>query len=144
MQIEPPEIIELLYSAIVGPEDAEQLFRFEELIQLLSPRVEWILSTADPHTLCEEAPPSAIEFSGKEGFRQLALYFRDSLLVISGDLTGCITHHQLAFLFGRVRLRTPGKDQPIETNLAAKITFNDSTIIKGQIWISRPLAGDIV
>lgn len=83
--------------------------------------------------LCEEAPPNAIEFSGKEGFRQLALYFRDSLLVVSGDLTGCITHHQLVFSFGRARLRTPGMDQPIETNLAAKITFNGSTIIKGPI-----------
>ena len=62
-------------------------------------------------------------FSGKEGFRQLALYFRDRLNVISGDLTGCITHHHLVFAFGRVRLRPPGTGQVAETNIAAKITF---------------------
>jgi hypothetical protein len=45
-------------------------------------------------------------FSGTEGFRQLVLYFRDRLHVISGDLTGCIPHHHLIFSFGRVRLQT--------------------------------------
>jgi hypothetical protein len=131
--MERPEIVELFYSALVGPNDAEQLFQF------LSPSVEWILSAADPQTLGEEVPSNAIRFSGKEGFRQLALYFRDSLRVASRDLTGCITHHQLVFAFGRVRLRTPGIDQPTETNMAAKITFHGSTIIKGQIRISSPL-----
>jgi hypothetical protein len=48
VEIEPLEIVGLLYSAIMGPHDAEQLFRFEELIHFLSPRVEWIPSTADP------------------------------------------------------------------------------------------------
>jgi hypothetical protein len=131
--MERPEIVELFYSVLVGPNDAEQLVPF------LSPRVEWILSAADPQTLGEESPSNAISFSGKEGFRQLAHYFRDSLNVISGDLTGCIPHHHLVFSFGRVRLRTPGMAQPAETNLAAKITFSGSTIIKGQIRISWPL-----
>jgi hypothetical protein len=130
--MERPEIVELFYSALVGPNDAEQLFQF------LSPSVEWILSAADPQTLGEEVPSNAIRFSGKEGFRQLALYFRDSLRVVSGDLTGCITHHQLVFSFGRVRLETPGMDRSAETNIAAKITFHGSSIIKGQIRISWP------
>jgi hypothetical protein len=131
--MERPEIVELFYSALVDPNDLERLFQF------LSPRVEWILSAAEPHTLGEELPSNAIKFSGKEGFRQLALYVRDSLKVISGDLTGCITNHQLVFAFGRVRLQTPGMDQPAETNIAAKITFQRSKIIKGQIRISWPL-----
>jgi hypothetical protein len=131
--MERPEIVELFYSALVGPNDAEQLFPF------LSPRVEWILSAAEPHRLEDELPSNAIKFSGKEGFRQLALYFRDSLNVISGDLTGCVTNHQLVFAFGRVRLRTPGMHQPAETNIAAKIAFRGSIIIKGQIRISWPL-----
>ena len=131
--MERPEIVELLYSALVDPNDLEQLFQF------LSPRVEWILSAADPQTLGEEVPSNAIRFSGKEGFRQLALYLRDRLKVISGDLTGCITSHQLVFAFGRVPLRTPGMVQPAETNIAAKITFQGSKIIKGQIRISWPL-----
>jgi hypothetical protein len=126
-----------LYSALVGSGDAEQLFQF------LSPRVEWILSAADPQTLGEEVPSNAIRFSGKEGFRQLTLYFRDSLRVVSGDLTGCITHHQLIFAFGRVRLQTSGTDQSTETNIAAKITFHGSGIIKGQIRISWPLVFEI-
>jgi len=103
--MERPEIVELFYSALVGPNDFEQLFPF------LSLNVEWLLSAADPHTLGEESPSNAIKFSGKEGFRQLALYFRDSLKVISGDMTGCITHHHLVFAFGRVRLRSPGTGQ---------------------------------
>ena len=107
--------------------------------QFLSPSVKWILSAADPQTLGEEVPFNAIRFSGKEGFRQLALHFRDSLRVVSGDLTGCITHHQLVFAFGRVRLETPGMDRSAETNIAAKITFHGSSIIKGQIRISWPL-----
>jgi hypothetical protein len=131
--MERPEIVELFYSALVGPKGVEQLVPF------LSPRVEWILSAADPQTLGEAVPSNAIKFSGKEGFRQLALYFRDSLNVISGDLTGCITHHHLVFSFGRVRLQSPGMKQPTETNMAAKITFYRSTIIKGQIRISWPL-----
>jgi hypothetical protein len=98
--MERAEIVELFYSALVGANDAEQL------VQFFSPKVEWIVSAADPQTLGEEVPPNAIRFSWKEGFRQLARYFRDSLNVISGDLTGCITHHQLVFSFGRVRLRT--------------------------------------
>ena len=71
--MERPEIVELFYSALFSPNDVEQLFEF------LWPRVEWILSAADPQTLGEELPSNAIKFSGKEGFRQLALYLRDSL-----------------------------------------------------------------
>jgi hypothetical protein len=139
VQIDPPEIVELFYSALIGPADVEQLFRFEELIQFVSPRVEWILSAADPQTFGEESPSNAITFSGKEGCRQLALYFRDRLNVISGDLTRCITHHHLLFAFGRVPLRPPGTEHVAETNIAAKITFQGSKIIKGQIRISWPL-----
>ena len=133
MEIERPEIVELFYSALISPNDTEPLSPF------LSQRVEWILSAADPQTLGEESPSNAIKFSGKDGFRELALYLRDSLHVISGDLTGCITHHQLVFAFGRVRLQSPGAGQLVETNIAAKITFRGSTIIKGQIRISWPL-----
>ena len=133
MELEPPEIVELLYSALTSPDDVEQLFQF------LGPRVEWILSAADPQTLGDELPSNAIKFSGKEGFRQLALYFRDSLNVISGDLTGCITHHHLVFAFGRVRLRPSGTGQVVETNIAAKISFRASKINKCQIRISWPL-----
>src|SRR5246500_16964 len=121
--MERPEIVELLYSALISPNDAEQLFQF------LSPSVEWILSAADPQTLGEELPSNAIKFSGTEGFRQLALYFRDRLHVISGDLTGCIPHHHLVFSFGRVRLRTPGTGHVAETNIAARITFQASKIV---------------
>jgi hypothetical protein len=131
--MERPEIVELFYSALLGRNDVEELFQF------LSPRVEWILAATDPQTLGEDLPSNAIKFSGREGFRQLAVYFRDSLHLISGDLTGCIPHHHLVFSFGRVRLRTPGIDRPAETNIAAKITFRGSTIIKGQVRISWPL-----
>jgi hypothetical protein len=106
------------------------------------PRVEWILSAADPQTLGEEAPQNAIKFSGRQGFRQLGLYFRDSLNAISGDLTGCISHHHLVFAFGRVRLRSPATGPLAETNIAAKITFQGSKIIKAQIRISWPLVFD--
>jgi hypothetical protein len=117
----------------MNPNDVERLFPF------LAPRVEWILSAANPQTLGDEVPPNSIKFSGKSGLRKLALYFRDSLKVISGDLTGCIPHHHLVFSFGRVRLQTPGMDQPAETNLAARITFQGSAITRVQIRISWPL-----
>ena len=130
------EIAELFYSALIGRIDIEQLFRF------LSPRVEWILSAADPQTLGEESPQNAIKFSGRQGFRQPGLYFRDSLNAISGDLTGCISHHHLVFAFGRVQLRSPATGQLAETNIAAKITFQGSKIIKAQIRISWPLVFD--
>jgi hypothetical protein len=48
--MERPEIVELFYSALVSFNEVEKLFQF------LSPRVEWILSAADPHTLGEELP----------------------------------------------------------------------------------------
>jgi hypothetical protein len=131
--MERPEIVELFYSALLEPNDVEPLSQF------LSPRVEWILSAADPQTLGEELPSNAIKFSGTEGFRQLALYFRDRLHVISGDLTGCIPHHHLIFSFGRVRLQTREAGRLAETNIAAKITFQGSKIIKCQIRISWPL-----
>ena len=67
LKMERPEIVELFYSALISPNDVEQLFEF------LGPRVEWILSAADPQTLGEELPSNAIKFSGKEGFRQLAM-----------------------------------------------------------------------
>jgi hypothetical protein len=131
--MEKAEIAELFYDTLISCDDVEQLFRF------LSPRVEWILSAADPQTLGEESPQNAIKFSGRQGLRQLAIYFRDSLNVISGDLTGCISHHHLVFAFGRVRLRSTAADQLAETNIAAKITFQGSKIIKAQIRISWPL-----
>jgi len=131
--MERAEITELFYATLIGSNAPEELFRF------LSTRVEWVLSATDPQTLGEESPPNAIKFSGKQGFRQLALYFRHSLNVTSGDLTGCISHHHLVFAFGRVRLRTPAAYQSAETNIAAKITFQGSKIIKGQIRISWPL-----
>jgi hypothetical protein len=131
--MERAEIAELFYAALIGCNHVEQLFRF------LSPGVEWILSAADPQTLGEESPQNAIKFSGRQGFRRLALYFRDSLKATSGDLTGCISHHHLVFAFGRVRLRTPAAGQVAETNIAAKITFQGSKIIKAQIRISWPL-----
>jgi hypothetical protein len=132
--MERPGIVELFYSALLEPKDVEPLSQF------LSPRVEWILSAADPQTLGEDLPSNAIKFSGREGFRELALYFRDRLHVISGDLTGCIPHHHLVFSFGRVRLRTPEVGRLAETNIAAKLTFRRSKIIKVQIRISWPLA----
>ena len=131
--MERPEIVELLFSTLFAPNDIEPLSPF------LSQRVEWILSAADRKTLGEEFPPNAIKFSGKQGFQELGLYFRDSLKVVSGDLTGCIPHHQLVFAFGRVRLQSPGASQPVETNIAARITFLRSKIIKGQIRVSWPL-----
>jgi hypothetical protein len=133
IEMERAEIAELFYDILISCDDVEQLFRF------LSPRVEWILSAADPQTLGEESPQNAIKFSGRQGLRQLAIYFRDSLNVISGDLTGCISHHHLVFAFGRVRLRSTAADQLAETNIAAKITFQGSKIIKAQIRISWPL-----
>src|SRR5437868_14662785 len=123
--MEKAEIVELFYAALLSCDDVEHLFRF------LSPRVEWILSAADPQTLGEESPQNAIKFSGRQSFRKLALYFRDRLNATSGDLTGCISHHHLVFAFGRVRLRSPAAGQA-ETNIAAKITFQGSKIIKGQ------------
>jgi hypothetical protein len=134
--MERPEIVELFYSALINPNDAEQVFQF------LSPKVEWILSAADPQTLGEELPSNAIKFSGMEGFRQLAFYFRDRLHVISGDLTGCIPHQHLIFSFGRVRLQTGEAGRLAETNIAARITFQGSKITKCQIRISWPLAFD--
>jgi hypothetical protein len=131
--MERAEITELFYATLIGSNDPEQLFRF------ISTRAEWVLSAADPHTLGEESPPNAIKFSGKQGFRQLALYFRHGLNVTSGDLTGCISHHHLVFAFGRVRLRSPATNQLSETNIAARITFQGSKMIKGQIRISWPL-----
>ena len=71
--MERPEIVELFYSALTSLNDLEQFLGF------LLPRVEWILAAADPQTLGEELPSNAIKFSGTEGFRQLALYFRDNL-----------------------------------------------------------------
>ena len=91
--MERAEIAELFYDALISCNDVEQLFRF------LSPRVEWVLSSADPQTLGEESSQNAIKFSGRQGFRRLALYFRDSLKATSGDLTGCISHHHLVFAF---------------------------------------------
>jgi hypothetical protein len=132
--MERPEIVELFYSALTSPNDVEQLFPF------ISPKVKWLLSAADPQTLGQELPSNAIKFSGTEGFRQLAFYFRDRLQVISGDLTGCIPHHHLVFSFGRVRLRTPGTGHVAETQIAARITFQGSKIIQGKIRISWPLA----
>jgi hypothetical protein len=134
--MERAEIAELFYDALFGRNDIEQLSRF------LSPKVEWILSAADPQTLGEESPQNAIKFSGREGFRQLAFYFRDSLKAVSGDLTGCISHHHLVFAFGRVRLRSHAAGQLAETNIAVKITFQGSKIIKAQIRISWPLVFD--
>ena len=136
MELERPEIVALFYSALTSADDVEQLFEF------LGPRVEWILSAADPQTLGEELPSNAIKFSGTEGFRQLALYFRDRLHVVSGELTGCIPHHHLIFSFGRVKLRTREARRLAETNIAAKITFQGSKIIKCQIRISWPLVFD--
>jgi hypothetical protein len=131
--MERAEIAELFYNALINLNDLEMMDRF------LSARVQWTLSAADPHTLGEESPPNAITFSGKQGCRQLALYFQESLKVSSGDLTGCISHHQLVFVFGRVRLGEPAGDRFAETNLAARLTFHGSKIIKGQIRISWPL-----
>jgi hypothetical protein len=111
----------------------------EKLDRFLSTSVQWTLSAADPHTLGEESPPNAIAFSGKQGCRQLALYFQESLKVFSGDLTGCISHHQLVFVFGKVRLQCFGSAKFAETKTAAKLTFRGSKIVKGQIGISWPL-----
>jgi hypothetical protein len=131
--MERAEIAELFYNALIGGNDAERLFRF------LSSGVEWVLSAADPQTLGEESPQKAIKFSGRQGFQQLALYFRDRLHAISGELTGCVSHRHLVFAFGKVRLRSPAAGQLAETNIAARITFQGSKIIKGQIRISWPL-----
>jgi hypothetical protein len=131
--MERAEIAELFYNALINVNDLQKLDRF------LSARVQWTLSAADPNTVGEESPPNAITFSGKEGYRRLALYFQESLKVFSGDLTGCISHHQLVFVFGTVRLRAPAPDRFAETNIAARLTFHGSKIIKGQIRISWPL-----
>jgi hypothetical protein len=132
--MERAEIAQLFYNVLINLDEVEELDRF------LSSRVQWTLSAAAPQTVGEEAPPNAIAFSGKEGCRQLALYFQESLKVFSGDLTGCIAHHQLVFVFGKVRLAVSGSDRCVETTVAARLTFHALQIIKGQIRISWPLA----
>ncbi|MGA8481250.1 MAG: hypothetical protein WB696_25060 [Chthoniobacterales bacterium] len=131
--MERAEIAELFYNALISLNDVEELDRF------LSASVQWTLSAADPHTMGEESSPDAITFSGKEGCRQLARYFQESLKVFAGDLTGCISHHQLVFVFGTVRLGAPAPDRFAETSIAARLTFQGSKIIKGQIRVSWPL-----
>ena len=131
--MERAEIAELFYNALVSSNDVEELDRF------LSASVQWTVSAADPHTMGEEPSPDAITFSGKEGWRQLARYFQESLKVFAGDLTGCISRHQLVFVFGTVRLGAPAPDWFAETNIADRLTFHGSKIIKGQIRISWPL-----
>jgi hypothetical protein len=131
--MERVEIAELFYSALVNLNELEELARF------LSTRVEFTLSAADPRTAGEESPPNAIKFYGKEGCRQLGLYFHETLKVFSGDLRGCIGHHHLVFVFGTLRLGGPAPDQFAETNIAARLTFHGPKIIKGQIRISWPL-----
>jgi hypothetical protein len=131
--MERAEIAELFYNALINLNDLEKLDRF------LSAKVQWTLSAADPHTVGKEAPPNAITFSGNEGCRQLAMYFQQNLKVFSGDLTGCISHHQLVFVFGRVRLGAHAPNRFAETNIAARLTFRGSKIINGQIRISWPL-----
>jgi hypothetical protein len=127
------EIAELFCKALTDVNEIDPVRRH------LAASVEWILSAADPETLDQESPPNAIKFSGREGFRQLVLYLRDRLRVVSGELTGCISHHQLVFAFGRVRLRTMATDKVVEINIAAKLSFHGSKIINGQIRISWPL-----
>ncbi len=131
--MERAEIAELFYTALISLNDVEELDRF------LSASVQWTLSAADPNTVGEESSPDAITFSGKEGCRQLARYFQESLKVFAGDLTGCISHHQLVFVFGTVRLGAPAPDRFAETSIAARLTFQGSKIIKGQIRVSWPL-----
>ena len=131
--MERVEIAELFYNALIKLNDLEKLDPF------LSAKVQWTLSAADPHTAGEESPPNAIKFSGKEGCRQLAFYFHEKLKVFSGDLTGCISHHHLVFVFGTLRLGGPVPNKFAETNIAARLTFHGSKIIKGQIRISWPL-----
>jgi hypothetical protein len=131
--MERAEIAELFYNALISLNDVEELDRF------LSASVQWTLSAADPHTVGEESSPDAITFSGKEGCRQLARYFQESLKVFAGELTGCISHHQLVFVFGTVRLGAPAPDRFAETSIAARLTFHGSKIIKGQIRVSWPL-----
>lgn len=131
--MERAEIAGLFYNALIGLNDPEDLARF------LSARVEWILSATGPHTTGEESLPNAIKFFGEEGFRQLVVYFRERLNVRSGDLTGCINHHHLVFVFGKARLQTPAADKFAETNMAARLRFQGSKIIKVQTRISWPL-----
>jgi hypothetical protein len=131
--MERAEIAELFYNALIDSNKSEQLAQF------LSARVQWTLSTADPHMGGERSPPNALKFSGKNGCRQLALYFRDDLKVYSGDLTGCVKHRQLVFVFGTVRLQCRGSAKFAETKIAAKLTFRSSKIVKVQIGISWPL-----
>jgi hypothetical protein len=128
------EIAQLFYNVLINLDDVEKLNRF------LSSKVQWTLSAADPQTVGEETPPNAISFTGREGCRQLALYFQENLKAFSGDLTGCIAHHQLVFVFGKVRLALSGSDRFVETTVAARLTFQGLKIIKGQIRISWPLA----
>ena len=73
--MERAEIAELFYNALINLNDLGKLDRF------LSATAQWTLSAADPHTVGEESPPNAITFSGKEGCRQLARYFQESLSV---------------------------------------------------------------
>jgi hypothetical protein len=131
--MERVEIAELFYNTLIGLDSVQKLARF------LSPRVQWTLSTADPDIAGEESPSNAIKFAGIEGCRHLALYFRETLKVYSGDLTGCISHRSFVFIFGRVWLRSLAADQLAETRVAARLTFDGSEIIKGQIRILWPL-----
>jgi hypothetical protein len=132
--MERAEIAELFYNTLVSLNDVQELDRF------LSASVQWTLSAADPQTIGEEPSPDAITFSGKEGCRQLARYFQETLKVFAGDLTGCISRHQLVFVFGTVRLGATAPDRFAETTIAARLTFDGSEIIKGQIRVSWPLA----
>src|ERR1700751_3442111 len=71
--MERPEIVELFYSALVDPNDVEQLSQF------LSPRVQWILSAADPQTSGEASPSNAIKIFGQGRLSRISVLFAGQL-----------------------------------------------------------------
>jgi hypothetical protein len=67
--MERPEIVELFYSALLAPNDVEPLSQF------LSPRVEWILSAADPQTLGEDLPSKCYQVLRNGGLSTISALF---------------------------------------------------------------------
>jgi hypothetical protein len=78
------------------------------------------------------------QFLGIHGLRRLVGFCRESLQIVSGEMTGCIVKEDCLFAFGTVRLLSAVEKSSAEASFAVNLVWRSSQIISARLRITWP------
>jgi hypothetical protein len=82
-------------------------------------------------------------FLGILGLHRLVGFCRESLKIVSGEMTGCVVKGDCLFAFGTFRLLSAVEKSSAETSFAVNLVWRSSQIVSARLRIMWPFPTDL-